>query len=297
MDEMMNMSQREKAEAVIVLIVTAFAAGETYENNVNRSSLFNRLLNPSAVVSTQGPGKSELEQKLNIILGNQKFTPDFSKIVITCVDPKYPAAAIDPEKSDPVRYNSQHTQQAAPGDAQVSLKYDGNGNVIPIAQTSVHDSLKQGVVQLDQHLATLVIGIPGDCYAFNPSGTGFSFDNPGYAKPQISEQLLGALISYSKSSSIEFYVMSHSDCGLFANNEGKRRYVELARSLENDISSFPSSSYARIEHDQKMKGAEHLKKFLSAYPNVTSVNVVTPSYQPRTPGIVKALHARHATAH
>jgi len=299
------MNKKQIIKAGIVVLLGAFTAVEFYENNVKHFSLFQFLFNPTPIVSTQGPEPSELEKKLRIVLGNQGFSADFSKIVITCVDPKYPASSADPDELNPVNYNSHHVQQAPPSDAQVSLKYDARGNFIPIPQEAVHDSLNQGVVQLDQHVTnqnlitsairTVVIGIPGDCYAFNQSGTGFSFNNPGYAQPQIAEQLLEALIRYSSSDNIQFYAMAHPDCGLFANNVGKRKHelIETAKTLEQDLSSYPSSSYARVERLEKKKGADHLKIILSRYSKVKEVHIVLPQYQARTPGIVNALHSAH----
>ncbi len=291
------MNNRERVETAIVVMLAGFAAVETYQNTIEQSSLFNYLFNAKPGIHAQDK-RSELEQKIKIILENREFSPDFSKIVITCVDPKYPASSADSDRSNPVKYDSHHVQKSSSGDAQVSLKYDGNESFISIPHESVHDSLKQGVVQLDQHvtaqnLRTLVVAIPGDCYAFNPSGTGFSFDNPGYAKPKIAEQLLDALIKYSSSDNITFYAMAHPDCGLFANNKGKRDHelVTTAEYLMKDISSYPSSNYSRVERTEKIKGAEHLKSILSHYPNVKEVHAVLPPYQPRIPGIVNALHS------
>ena len=181
---------------------------------------------------------------LEQILDDAGFNREIENIIITCVDPSYPADTVG--GSTEVHYTDSlhdlcgHVQQIGDPELQfqVSLVYEAEtGRFSAIPQEKVHDNLGNGVVQLtyDHFRQTLVIGIPGDVVAFSEdseyevpglegcrSVIGFAFGNPNKAPAGLARLLLLSIINdYSTipNSEISVTAMAHPDCGHYAATE------------------------------------------------------------------------------
>ena len=205
----------------------------------------------------------------------------FEQIIITCVDPDYPVGSLgrEFERLD-VSYTSGNEQRARKATARLDLRGWGHGGFSPIGPEDVHDLLGAGVVQLSQVGSALVMGIPGDVYAFYPRGTGFGFGNPYAVRPEEARQLLRSLAAYGHAS--EVVAMTHPDCRLVANNEGK--YQTCAGEC---IDPFPASPYRAWEKRLKQDAAESLRAYVQDVLNLR-FRVELPAHVPRRPAVLNA---------
>ncbi|MBI2581317.1 hypothetical protein HYV85_05965 [Candidatus Woesearchaeota archaeon] len=223
------------------------------------------------------------------------------RFIVTCVDPKYPARSLGEECQEAdVWYDDSHVQQA--GDSkqfrQLFLVYDAASNSFKeITKDSVNENLPKGVVQLalgeGTRESTIVMGIPGDAYAFvnGKEGTGFAFGKPNGAAGDVAQAVLMALVQYCSakaSAAMRIWLMAHPDCGLFANNVGKFLYAEAAWQLLKG-QHFIGSEYQSCEASEKLRGIVAVARM---FPDAT-VHAVRPAYQERKAGIVKALEGAH----
>lgn len=223
------------------------------------------------------------------------------RFIVTCVDPKYPARSLGEGcKEADVWYNDHHVQQV--GDSkqfrQLFLVYDSVSNSFKeITKDTVYENLPKGVVQLALGEGTregsIVMGIPGDAYAFvnGKEGMGFAFGKPNSAPGEAAQAVLRALVQYCSAKSVaagEIWLMAHTDCGLFANNAGKFSYAEAAGQLLKG-QHFVGSEYQSCEASEKLRGIMAVARM---FPDAT-VHAVRPAYQERKAGIVKALEGSH----
>ncbi len=217
-------------------------------------------------------------------------------VVITCVDPDYNAASLADDVSDmslktllaglDVWYDSSNIQHAAPGWTQFALVYNGREErFVEIDKTLVKDSLQNGVVQIAVNTTgrTVVLAIPGDCYAFNRRGAGFAFGQPHAAGPDAATMLLQTVLDCAvdwDSGCVNLVLMAHPDCGLYAFNEGD---IKDGKSLSPN--TFLESTYHKCESDLKNRGFLDLSKAVSHHHNLRVLKAV-PRYRPnRTPCI------------
>ena len=205
---------------------------------------------------------------------------NFEKIIITCVDPQYPVRSLGDEfvRFD-VSYTDTNEQRTEAATARLDLRIRGDGRFSCIRPEAVRDFLNEGVVQLSQVDEVMVMGIPGDVYAFYPEGTGFGFGKPYAVRPEQARQLLRALAAYGHSS--EVVAMIHPDCMLVAHNEGK--YQVFAG---EPISPFPTSPYGIWEKSLKQDAAESLRIYVETTLKL-HFRAVSPPYVERRPGVLK----------
>ncbi len=220
-----------------------------------------------------------------------------SRFIVTCVDPKYPAESLGEGcKEVDVWYDDLHVQQAGNFKKfrQLFLAYDAaSGSFKEIAKDNVNGNLPKGVIQLALGESSVVMGIPGDAYAFvnGKEGAGFAFGKPNRAPGDAARAVLTAIVNYCSakaSSAREIWLMAHPDCGLFANNVGKFSYAEAAGQLLKD-GHFAGSEYELCEMKEKLKGLIAVARM---FPNA-AIHAVRPAYQERKAGIVKALEGAH----
>ncbi|MFV2041034.1 MAG: hypothetical protein ACC644_03485 [Candidatus Hydrothermarchaeales archaeon] len=219
-------------------------------------------------------------------------------VVVTCVDPDYNAASLVDDVSDmslktllaglDVWYDSSNIQHAAPGWTQFALVYNGGEErFVEIDKKLVKDSLQKGVVQIAVNTTgrTVVLAIPGDCYAFNQEGAGFAFGQPHAAGPDAATMLLQTLLDCAvdlDSECVNLVLMAHPDCSLYAFNEGD---IRDGKSLSTN--TFLESTYHKCESNLKNRGFLDLSKTVSHRPNLR-VSKAVPRYRPnRTPCISK----------
>ena len=209
----------------------------------------------------------------------------FEQIIITCVDPDYPVRSLGKEfQCLDVSYTSDNEQCSQTATARIDLRFWGHGGFSPISPEDVHDLLGVGVVQLSQVGSVVVLGIPGDVYAFYPKGTGFGFGNPYAIHTDESRKLLRSLAVYGHAS--EVIAMMHPDCMLIANNEGK--YQTYTNNL---IDPYPSSSYGAWEKQLKQSAAESLRTYVQNTLNLR-FRLVSPVYVARRPVVLKTIDIR-----
>jgi hypothetical protein len=221
---------------------------------------------------------------LHGVLKNAGFG-QFEKVIITCVDPDYPVRSLGKEfECLDVSYTSDNEQCAQTATARLDLRFWGHGGFSSIDPEDVHELLGVGVVQLSQVDSVVVLGIPGDVYAFYPKGTGFGFGNPYAIRPDESRQLLHSLAVYGHAS--EVIAMMHPDCMLIANNEGK--YQTYTTDL---VGPFPSSSYGVWEMQLKQNAAESLRTYVQNTLNLR-FRLVSPVYVARRPVVLKTIGIR-----
>jgi len=145
----------------------------------------------------------------------------------------------------------------------------------------------------------LVAGIPGDVYALYPKGKGFAFGKPGDASGKVADKLLKNLISYSEigKEEIKLGVMSHMDCGLYANNVGKWDPDHIAAGKELDATgeNFVNSKYCNLESNAKREAAVYaVKKIFTKIGLIKeNITVTIPPHFVRTSGMYKCMHASH----
>jgi hypothetical protein len=217
----------------------------------------------------------------HLIFKNAGFG-QFEQIIITCVDPDYPVRSLGKEfECLDVSYTSDNEQRVQAATARLNLRFWGHGGFSPIGPEDVHDLLGAGVVQLSQVDSVVVLGIPGDVYAFYPRGTGFGFGNPYAVRPDESRQLLHSLAVYGHAS--EVIGMMHPDCMLVAQNKGK--YQTYASALTDP---FPSSPYGAWEMQLKKGAAESLRAYVQNILNLR-FRLVSPEYVARRPSVLKTI--------
>ncbi len=243
---------------------------------------------------------------LEHILSVSGFPRTINRIIITCVDPKYPVSSLGEDFKDiPVYYDDNHRQQIeedATGFFQFALTYNNYYNGFDIIEKrEVHGSLPLGVVQLAYNDSTLVIGIPGDVYAFNQGGTGFAFGKPRAAGPSIAENLLRTLLLYMSTDGINTNIknidlMMHPDCGLFANNVGciDEACSAAAKLLSSDGKNYEGSEYHQLETEHKERGVQDIQGSVYSLPitgrrGSIDIRVIVPPYQQRQPGVTKII--------
>lgn len=180
---------------------------------------------------------------------------------------------------------------------QVSLVYKKDPDRLEaIRQCDVPDNLRYGVVQFAYHepTKTLVMGIPGDAYAFNPFGKGFAYDNPDYAEPEVANAILKGVLEYSEGLE-KIKIMNHSDCDLYAHNEGKLRIAprNSAEDLRTDGYNFMNSIYEWFyERRDKNDGVKAIKDFtrrVAGHSEVKVEHFLAYVNEIRTPRIVEIL--------
>jgi hypothetical protein len=130
----------------------------------------------------------------------------------------------------------------------------------------------------------VVIGTPGDVYAFYPEGSGFGFGKPYTVHPDQARQLLRALAACGHAS--EIVAMTHPDCVLLAHNEGRYQICAGER-----IDTFPDSPYGAWERELKQNAAASLRDYVLQTLDIP-FRVVSPAYVRRRPGILEAFYAR-----
>ncbi|GBE19266.1 hypothetical protein BMS3Abin16_01881 [archaeon BMS3Abin16] len=217
-------------------------------------------------------------------------------VIVTCVDPDYNAASLADDVSDEslktllaglkVWYDSSNVQQAAPGWTQFAMAYTGREKgFVEIDKKMVKDSLQNGVVQIavDTRGKTVVLAIPGDCYAFNLKGAGFAFGQPHAAGPDAATMLLQTILDCAvdwENGGVNLVLMAHPDCRLYAFNEGD---IKDGKSLSTN--TFLESTYHKCESHLKNRGFLDLSKAVSHRPNLRVLKAV-PNYSAnRTPCI------------
>ncbi len=234
------------------------------------------------------------------LLNESGIKSNVTRLIITCIDPNYPVSSLGYGFEDiDVSYTPSnhelggHVQIAGKGFKQVFLRHKTPDGYETIEQDKVHESLGDGVIQLAYREVdgTIVMGIAGDAYAFHPSGAGFAFANPGHISAEHSNDLLSTMIQYAEEIKSVF-VMTHPDCGLYANNVGSHQEPQISQAqlLEIDGSNYMNSSYNVTEHDEKRVAVENIKEIAYGL-GVREVKSITPKYQKRTPGVLKALES------
>jgi|GEM_PF-5255810 len=221
----------------------------------------------------------------------------FKTFVVTCVDPDYNASSLAAvadkrlkkllTKTD-VWYDKSNVQQTGKDYIQFNLAFNPlEKRFYEIDKTQVKDSLSNGVVQIAVCSAkkTIVIGIPGDSYAFNLAGAGFAFGKPDHAGPQAATSLVKTILNSTadfESDSVDLVLMAHPDCGLYACNEGSLQGA-LGKRLSPD--RFMNSRYQQSEDAHKHRGFLDLSNAVSDLPKLR-VSKAVPRYVPnRTPCI------------
>lgn len=209
----------------------------------------------------------------------------FERIIITCVDCEYPVRCMgDAFAHFDVCYSAAHEQLAPAASACLYLRTRAGGRFEPIHAGEVSRSLGEGVVQLAEVNGTLIMGIPGDVYAFYPEGTGFGFGKPYAVRPETARHLLHAVAAYGRTR--EIVAMIHPDCILVASNEGK---YQICAGEFNGL--FPVSAYGAWEAELKQAAAESLREYVQDTLNIV-FRTVSPAYVLRRPGILDAIRER-----
>ncbi|OIO64710.1 hypothetical protein COY28_05715 [Candidatus Woesearchaeota archaeon CG_4_10_14_0_2_um_filter_57_5] len=256
----------------------------------------------------------------------------FDQLHISCVDPCYPAQVSFPTlELDHIRgryktvdvdvsYTPEHVQVAPSGWQQLLVRHAGDGLFERIRAGDVHDALSDGVLQLaagtdGNNQPALVMGIPGDSYAFlkpkraDPArrlahsfpehadflgtqylqGGGFAFGDPTAAPASLANTVLYAIVQRaSEAKHLRVYVHSHPDCGQFAYSVGRGFPLleSLREGLDPEGQSFTSSRYHAMELAFKTQAQSDLFSTLnSAFGNGVLFIPELPIHAHRTPGI------------
>ncbi len=239
-----------------------------------------------------------IETQLAGILQSRGISREVKTIVITCVDPNYSTESLGLPGVGLVQYDHNHVQQADPARfIQLFLAYNAMARRLEsIAKEQVHESLPRGILQIASSKDTLVLGIPGDSYAFSTGGTGFAFGMPNHAPAIVAQDVLKGIVSYSTQKvgkkKVSAVVMMHPDCGLFANNVGRHddAHIRAAQDLVNKKCVYTETEYCRLETEAKAKGAADAIRLINKLLPGAVVQIARPPYvNNRVPGVVNAL--------
>ena len=207
------------------------------------------------------------------VLISHMFPTNASRLLISCVDPAYPVDSMDSKLNTGICYDGKHVLLAPQYAPRLCLVYNKDRNrFVEINPEQVNENLPNGVVQLSATTGGVIImGIPGDVYAWNPVAEGFGFGNPKAAPHYLAEKVVKGILGHisTRPANLEVLAMSHPDCGCVAHNIvaaiGADPWLDEVRvTLDQAGSDYMASGYRSIEANRKEGGAIRLIQYLAS---------------------------------